>query len=192
MKFLLLLSLGMLGILLLAGAVDLGLDAEQKIHYLRARSDMSAFHVTDSGSSALLVQASPIVKESLPVNPPYVPPPMDHPPLKIVAGAYTYSVRYTTQEYLDLNHCGGYTNFNTREIWLATSYGKFRIPLRAVVMHELMHVAMEVATGEQNLIYSGPNVGVNRNHDYIEPAAPALLEIMQENPKLVAWLGENH
>lgn len=115
--------------------------------------------------------------------PPEIAAPKDHPPLRIIAGADVYTIHYTTQAYLSRNDCGAFTNNSMHEIWLnGTDEPRYQ---RKILMHELLHVAKWIS--KSMTVVSEP-YGFNANHDFIEPASPELLSIIQANPRLIAWL----
>lgn len=118
-------------------------------------------------------------------SPPAIAPPKDHPPLRIIAGAYVYIVRYTTQAYLYKNNCGAFTDNVTHEIWLNGNGFEEPRYQREILMHELLHVAKWIS--KSITVVSEP-IGYNANHDFIEPASPELLSIIQTNPRLMEWL----
>lgn len=173
------------GMLCLSEVVNIGLEVEEKVHSIRERHQPAVFTQFVAPASSSMVVVPP------PTQPPDLTPPSDHPPLHFTAGAYTYTIHYTTREFLSLNDCGGYTSFDSHTVWMDINDGtRWGTTDREVLTHELMHIAIHVATDELHLVYTGQNTGKNANHDYIAPAAPSFLEIMQENPKLVAWLSE--
>ena len=117
--------------------------------------------------------------------PPEVPAPVGHPPLRIVAGRFVYTVHYTTKEFLSHNFCWAFTRHSDHTIWLQRDYDS-----RETVTHELLHVAAWVGKNEDQIFFEGTPTGLQSNHDFIVPASSVLLEILRDNPKLTRWLTE--
>jgi hypothetical protein len=156
--------------LLLAGF--LGLEVESQIHTLQTRDDKVVAPLKDTAAKWSSY-------------PPEVPPPADHPPLSIVAGEFTFTVHFTTREWLLANDCIAATMLDKHQIWLPVGWG---YP-RETLMHELLHVAKYA--GLQAHIdegYDGRNAFEYQDHDFIIPAAPEVLLLLRRNPKLTAWL----
>lgn len=159
---------------LLAGF--LGLEIESQIHALVTRDEKSL--------------SPPIVDETAKWSgdPPELPPPSQHPPLEIVAGEFTFTVHYTTREWLLANDCEAATFTDKHQIWMSRSSGSSR----DVLMHELFHVAKYVGArpAAEPEAYAGRNPFEYQDHEFINPAAPALLLMLRRNPQLTAWLTE--
>jgi len=122
--------------------------------------------------------------------PPELEPPNDHPPLSIIVGAYSYTVHYTTNEWLRLNDCGAVTMHDSHTIWLARS----DLDPRQDLMHELFHISKQAAADQHwNFSEEEHDTPETMDHAFIRPAAPEFLLILRRNPKLVAWLTDlNH
>jgi hypothetical protein len=153
-----------------------------KIVRRQSTSELSGL-ISSTTNFQVISQPSKPQQETFTTAPPVLAPPLDHPPLSIIAGAWVYHVRFTTKQYLTMNECDGYTDYKTHEVWLRRGDRN----LRDTVMHELMHIAKHMAD-EDHITWSGPTTGFNANHDYIEPAAPEMLSILAANPSLVRWL----
>lgn len=135
------------------------------------------------GSAPFAVVVQPPALFATP--PPEIRPPRDHPPLKIVAGQYLYTVHYTTHAYMSHNGVAAYTDVAAHQIWLQREP---HADTRETVIHELLHVALREAGGPQR----GDDHGdiLTEGHDVINPAAPGFAEILEDNPRLTAWLGQ--
>ena len=121
-------------------------------------------------------------------DPPEVSPPSEHPPLEIVAGQFTFTIHYTTREWLLANDCDAATFTDKHQIWMSRTSGSSR----GILMHELFHVAKYVgslpsAEPDPNE-YAGQNAFEYQDHEFIYPSAPAFLLILRRNPQLTAWL----
>lgn len=120
-------------------------------------------------------------------NPPELIPPPGHPPLSIIVGSAAYTVHYTTAAYLLKHNCGGFTRFEQHDIWLGRDLDS-PIELRHVLLHELMHAAMNAGRhSEYQRRWEPPTT----DDDFIETTSPALLGILRDNPKLVKWIQES-
>ena len=124
-------------------------------------------------------------------SPPEVNPPPDHPPLSILGSDKSYTIHYTTHEWLMVNESGAVTVNKAGggamglagldgTIWL---YRGDPNP-RATVMHELFHMAKYL--GDRQHWHNNDPPG--QNHEFISSAAPELLIILRRNPRLVTWL----
>ena len=82
----------------------LGLEIETQVHALVTRDERnvsSLLHQAEKDRAKWSSSSSP---------PPEVAPPRDHPPLEIVVGKSTYSIHYTTREWLLANDWSAVTN----------------------------------------------------------------------------------
>lgn len=187
-------SIGLMFVLWLLGVVNLSLDIREhiKTNSINAQSSQSSQSSQSVNSTQFVsIPSVPPVLSASPKTtfislPPMVPPPKDHPPMRIVAGAYSYRVSFTTTQYLHDNDCEAFTSFLTHTIWLDVKENPF--DRRETLMHELMHIAVYVNGGPE--IGADHNDGLTEGHDIINPAAPALVDILRNNPQLVAWLTE--
>jgi hypothetical protein len=176
-----LLSVVAMGVLIANGLLlggFLGLGIETQVHSLITRDERNV--------SSLLHQADKDRgRWSSSSPPPEVAPPRDHPPLQIVVGKSTYSIHYTTREWLLANDWSAVTNEQKQQIWMSPGMDT----PREVLMHELLHVA-KVAGSESGFdkYWENLNPFEYEDHDFINPSAPELLLILRRNPKLTAWL----
>lgn len=139
--------------------------------------------VTSSGSLTLTLPQPRAA--GFKTKPPVIKPPIDHPPLKVVLGAYTYNVRFTTKKYLRANECYAYTNLDTQEIWLNGEMGHHE--LRENMLHELMHAALQAHRAEYgSMAFS--SAYLNDENTFVTPLAPDLLDAFRDNPELAKWL----
>jgi len=142
--------------LLLAGFLSLAIESQ--IHNLSTRDEKSLpYPLVDQ-------------KANWSGGPPEVPPPPDHPPLQFVAGEFTFTVHYTTREWLLANDCEAATFTDKQQIWMSRSTGG-----RDVLTHELFHVAKYVGSRPsaepQPAEYPGQNPFEYQDHEFINPAA---------------------
>jgi hypothetical protein len=117
-------------------------------------------------------------------DPPEIPAPVGHPPLRIVVGSDVYSVHYTTAQFLLSHNCGGYTRTEAHEIWLGRDVDT-PLEIRHVVLHELMHAAIAATHHGGYAVRWEPPL---TDDGFIEATSPALLGILRDNPRLVHWL----
>lgn len=116
-------------------------------------------------------------------RPPEILPPKDHPPFKIVVGAHGWAIHYTTLDALSARHCQGFANNETHEIWLPRKL--IYVDARADLLHEILHAVLsESRRGDEAVVYD------QDENTFVEPMAPQLLQVLQDNPLLVAWLTE--
>jgi hypothetical protein len=157
-------------------AAFLGLEIETQIHALVTRDERNVISFLHQADKDRGKWSSP---------PPEIAPPRDHPPLEIVVGKSTYSIHYTTEEWLLANDCSAVTFQEKQQIWTSTGEAS----PRTVLMHELLHVA-KLAGSEAGFdkYYGDRNPFEYQDHDFINPSAPELLLILRRNPKLTAWL----
>lgn len=126
------------------------------------------------------VVALPQVDESK--RPPEIQPPRDHPPLRLIVGADSWTVHYTTRDALHARGCDGFENNATHEIWLPRKI--IYSDARADLLHEILHAALSESRKGQQAVYD------QDENSFVEPMAPQLLQVLQDNPTLVAWLTE--
>jgi hypothetical protein len=157
-------------------AAFLGLEIETQIHALVTRDERNVVSFLHQADKDRVKWSSP---------PPEIAPPRDHPPLEIVVGKSTYSIHYTTEEWLLANDCSAVTFQGKQQIWMSLSQSS----PRTVLMHELLHVA-KLAGSEAGFdkYYGDINPFEYEDHDFINPSAPELLLILRRNPKLTDWL----
>jgi hypothetical protein len=166
-------------------SVNYGWEVKKQIYYWR--------HQSDAAITLPMTFTQPESKakpEQWTTRPPEVEPPEDHPPLTIIGGIGTFTVHYTTHEWLLANDSGAVTIWKAgnalglqglnNTIWM---YRGDLTP-RATLMHELFHVAKGL--GDQQNWHNDDAAG--QDHEFISNAAPELLLILRRNPKLVAWL----
>jgi hypothetical protein len=157
-------------------AAFLSLEIETQIYALVTRDERNVVSFLHQADKDRAKWSSP---------PPEIAPPRDHPPLEIVVGKSTYSIHYTTEEWLLANDCSAVTFQAKQQIWMSLGQSS----PRTVLMHELLHVA-KVAGSEAGFdkYYGDVNPFEYEDHDFINPSAPELLLILRRNPKLTDWL----
>lgn len=108
--------------------------------------------------------------------------PADAPPVdKVRIGPYDYTIQYRTEDEMPGYY--GLTSKPHNTILLRNDIPSGE--LRETLLHELFH-----ACAESNNLLHGQSTYDNDpdNDDYIERVAPWLLQVIQQNPELVAWL----
>jgi len=169
--------LGVAGINLLLWTVSLGLDIENRIRYrLKSSSDSSV--VVLQGNLPTRIAGS--ADNSTDV----VPAPRNHPPLRIVCGAYVFNVVYASHEWMQNTHRYAMTNMEERRIVLDRQRSDAEV--REDVLHELIHISLWEADGKWLM----PS-GTPEEEGYIKPIAPRLRDILADNPRLVRWLTQS-
>lgn len=122
---------------------------------------------------------------------PQVPAPLDHAPKLVYIGHATYQVRYSSAWFLHEHGVEAFTDTVGKIIYLngASSSSDWRDSL----VHELLHAMMVEASGwdrlrgwaeeRQDPIWS-------RDHKWITPVTPIMLQTIQRNPSLMRCLGQ--
>lgn len=103
----------------------------------------------------------------------------DKPPSTIKAGPFTWNVRF-----VKTGDAFGEIVYRPLELRIAPDLPPDQ--LKETMLHELLHASMFVGGGGT----SGPVIhGEEMTDDqFIEAAAPTMLQIFRDNPELVAWL----
>lgn len=110
----------------------------------------------------------------------YAAAPANAPPSVIVVGAFHWRVRYVDFQ----EDFFGRTSPSHLEIDIDPSLPLDQ--LKETVLHEVMHACLFVGN-------SGSSPGKLVDDDaYIESSAPTLLEVLEQNPQLVAWLTQKN
>lgn len=144
-----------------------------------------ALHTAESGLFISGTTYGPSTSVSMqgfqPEEPPILPAPADAPPAKIKVGPNHYAVKWTSGEYLAAQGALAQSDIAKHIIWLNPK--RTTETLRDDVLHELMHCAADLgsAGGRARSPY-------DVEEDEIEYISSGLLQVMQDNPQLLAWL----
>lgn len=110
-----------------------------------------------------------------------VMPPPGHPPNFIIVGDSIWQVKHALNQYLYCHDCDAFVDRQTKEIWLDRDLASRPVEYRTVLLHELLHVAFR----DDN---PSAAVAISDENEFVTPMAPRLLQMMRENPELLAWL----
>jgi len=159
-------------------AVKLGLDIESQIHFIVARK--SGSYIFDGTSGFSTSTASAKKSEPKLIESKVVPAPPDGPPSEFQAGPWIYRIVYVAHGYLQSQ--SALAQSSTDDHWIALDRIRNRNEVRGDVMHELMHIALELGGGRKTRSFTDPD------DDFITPAADQLRDILTDNPALRKWL----
>jgi hypothetical protein len=109
-----------------------------------------------------------------------VPAPKGGPPEKIQVGQSVYQIMYA--EHTWLSHCNALALTDLEHNYIVLDRTRGLQGVREDVLHELMHIALIENGGRKPRTYNNPD------DDFIKPTAPALRDILIDNPSLVKWL----
>lgn len=108
-----------------------------------------------------------------------VPAPEDHPPLQLMIGKHTWSIKYTSTRQLKAADSYAYENNETKSIWL--SRDRAAIDAREDVVHEILHACFYEGKGTDEMLGHDEN-------SFVQPTAPVLRDVLVDNPKLLVWI----
>lgn len=108
----------------------------------------------------------------------------DAPPSPIKVGPYEYTVHFRPERAMDMF---GYLaiTFTTKQVILVSA-GMAGGHLRETVLHEIMHACQNIK--DRMAVDGIEGDGTMSADEFIERTAPQLLEVLKDNPALVAWL----